>query len=307
MSGSIAMSNRPRNPRHTTRRSDGIQGRRASDRWSAWTPSRIRVASSARALLLGILASACAATVAAAHDGTTNGPGTYGYARRVTQVQVGDAVPSTPFVDQRGKPFAFAELRGRPAVLSFIYTRCRDARECPLISAKFHTLQERLLGGPVHLVEVTLDPSYDRPRVLAEYGKVFGADPTRWTLATGDADRVLDFAARFDVLGFRDERVGLIHSERTVIVAPSGRIAQMIDETSWSPDEVVAAVQAASGIPSNPLQRLDLWLSAQAVAICGNGVAGFSGLLDLAVVLAIFGVFGWVLYRLARKIFVENA
>ncbi len=37
--------------------------------------------------------------------------------------------------------------------------------------------------------------------------------------------------------------------------------------------------------------------------MCGNSVAGFSGLADLAVVLAIFAAFGYLLYRLARSFF----
>ena len=60
------------------------------------------------------------------------------------------------------------------------YTRCQDPRMCPLISAKFNALQHRIGTRKVHLVEVTLDPSYDRPAVLTRYAKAFGADPARW-------------------------------------------------------------------------------------------------------------------------------
>src|SRR5665213_2715865 len=97
--------------------------------------------------------------------------------RRVVPVHVGDIVPDTPFVDQTGRPFRFSQLRGEDALLAFVYTRCQDPRMCPLISAKFHALQQRIGTRKMHLVEVTLDPSYDRPPVLARYGKMFGADP----------------------------------------------------------------------------------------------------------------------------------
>jgi hypothetical protein len=62
-----------------------------------------------------------------------------------------------------------------------------------------------------------------------------------------------------------------------------------------------------NGIASNPLARLNLWLSEKATAICGNSVAGFSGLTDLAVMIAIFAALGYLTYRLARKIFIESA
>jgi protein SCO1/2 len=220
--------------------------------------------------------------------------------REVKHLAVGDAVPDTRFVDQRGKPFSLRDLRGRSVVLAFVYTRCSDARECPLVSAKFALLQRKLAGQPVHLVEVTLDPSYDTPPVLARYGKQFDADPARWTLATGDPQRVLDFAAQFEVTAFPDQRVGLIHDERTVLIDPSGVIRNTIGEGAWAPDEIVAELAAERGLASDPLQRLNLWLSSAAVAVCGNSVESFSGFSDLLIVLAIFGGVGYFFWRIAR-------
>jgi len=223
--------------------------------------------------------------------------------RRVTPLKVGDLVPDTPFVDQRARPFRFSSLRGSEVVLSFIYTRCQDARMCPLISAKFTQLQRELGARKVHLVEVTLDPTYDRPPVLAAYGRAFGADPKRWSLVVGDAEPTLDFAARFGITAFPDPQIGIIHSENTVLIDRDGRIATMMTDTAWLPGEVVAQLDHMNGIASNPLARLNLWLSQTATAICGNSVAGFSGLTDLAVVIAIFAAMGYLFYRLVRLLF----
>jgi protein SCO1/2 len=227
--------------------------------------------------------------------------------RQVTQLRIGDTVPDTPFVDQTGKAFRFSQLRGDDVVLSFIYTRCQDARMCPLISAKFRGLQERAAGRRLHLVEVTLDPAYDRPPVLARYARTFGADPKRWSIVVGDAEPTLNFAAQFGVTAFPDPQIGIIHAENTVIVDAGGRVSKMISETAWLPDEILAQVDANHGIASNPIDRFSLWISSAAVALCGNSVAGFSGLTDLAVVIAIFGALAYLVYRLARKIFIESA
>lgn len=226
--------------------------------------------------------------------------------RRVTPVKVGDVVPDTAFVDQRGRPFRFSELRGQTAVLAFVYTRCQDARMCPLISAKFRQLQELARSRAVHLVEVTLDPAYDRPPVLERYGKVFGADPTRWSLVVGDAEPTLNFAAQFGITAFPDPQVGIIHAENTVMIGPDGRVRAMYTDTAWLPGEMLAQIDAQNGLASNPIARLNLWLSAQATALCGNSVAGFSGLADLAVVIVIFAALGYLVYRLARLFFVQE-
>ena len=76
----------------------------------------------------------------------------------VPSLGAGDPVPATRFTDQTGREFSFSSLRGRTAIVGFIYTRCSD--ECPLITAKFGALAQ-LLPGPFHLVELTLDPQHD--------------------------------------------------------------------------------------------------------------------------------------------------
>jgi protein SCO1/2 len=226
--------------------------------------------------------------------------------RRVTVLHPGDTVPDTPFVDQLGRPFSFAQLRGQDVILSFIYTRCQDARMCPLISAKFRQLQDTRAKRNVHLVEVTLDPAFDRPNILAAYGKTFGANPKTWTLAVGDAKTTLDFAAQFGVTAFPDPNIGIIHAEDTVIIGPDGRINEQITENAWAPDEIYAQIDSSRGIGGNVFKRFDLWLSREAVALCGNSVGAFSGLQDLIIVLLIFAVLGWCIWRLARKIFAAN-
>ncbi len=226
--------------------------------------------------------------------------------RIVRPLKIGDAMPATRFVDQSGHAFDFRRFRGKSVVLSFIYTRCRDPKECPAISSNFAVLQRRLAGGPYHLIEMTLDPRYDRPPVLKRYGGLFGADGARWTLGTGDPEAVLGFDARFGLDPFEDPRLGLIHTERTVVIDPAGKITDFIDQAGWSPDDVTAKLQAAGSLPSNPLARLDFELSKDAVAVCGNRVAGFSGLEDLGIVVVIFGSAIWLLQRLARKIFAET-
>jgi cytochrome oxidase Cu insertion factor (SCO1/SenC/PrrC family) len=223
--------------------------------------------------------------------------------RTESLLRVGDRLPATRFVDQTAHPFDFADFRGKSLVLAFIYTRCRDPKECPLISSNFGVLQKRFAGGPYHLVEMTLDPSFDRPAVLKTYGAQFGADPARWTLGTGDPRTVLDFALRFGIDPFADPRVGLIHTERTVLIDPDGKIVDFIDQAGWSPGDIAARLQAANSGFSNPLARLDFELSKIAVAVCGNRVAGFSGLQDLAIVLIVVGTGAWFLQLVARKIF----
>jgi len=260
------------------------------------------------ALLAALLAAVALGGVhgrASAHEHATPAQ-VQSIVRNVVPLAVGDVVPDTVFIDEKGRAFRFSALRGKTVVLAFMYTRCPDPSECPLISAHYQVLQRLIGNGPYALVEVTLDPEFDTPARLAAYAQTFAADTRKWTLVTGTSDAVYDFAARFEVSRFDDPQRGIIHNDRTVILDPQGRINTFIDETGWSPNDVYAQMRSVMEQPSNPIARLDLWLSKGFVAICGNGVAGSSGLLDLIITFAVLGVFGWAFYRLTRLFFANS-
>jgi protein SCO1/2 len=206
----------------------------------------------------------------------------------VPQVRQGDLLPEARFTDQDGVARTSAGWRGRPLVLAFIYTRCRDARMCPLLSAKFQTLQRRLGASQAHLLEVTLDPSYDRGAVLRQYARAFEIDPARWTLATGDPVEILTFAKRFGIETERTQGDVIIHSERTAIVGADGRIGLLLDGNRWSPDDIVAEVAALDRGTSSPLALARLWLSQAYATICGtNGERTLSVVLTIAALLVL--------------------
>jgi protein SCO1/2 len=211
----------------------------------------------------------------------------------VVPLHVGDLVPDTAFVDQTGRPFRFSRLRGVDVVLAFVYTRCQDARMCPLISAKFHALQSALGRRRLHLVEVTLDPTYDRPPILARYALTFGVDPARWTLAVGDADQTLDFAARFGIAAFPDPSAGIIHTENTVVIAPDGTIGEMIAGPSPAPDEILAAIDAEHARANNPFARFPLLTD--------------GGLHVLVIIALVLAAIAYLTRRLYRALFARNA
>jgi protein SCO1/2 len=235
---------------------------------------------------------------------TAAGPSTI--LHNVQPLQVGDVLPTTTFFDQNGRGFSFEDFRGQTLLLAFIYTRCRDPRMCPLISANFHMLQQKIAGLPIHLIEITLDPAYDTPEVLANYGRLFGQDPNVWTLGTGPVNVVNDFAARFGIAVFNDPTAGLIHSEATAIVDRNGQIVDIMNEAAWNPDSVAAELRSVAALPTNPIALLDYELSKASAALCGNNLPGTSGLLALFLVVCILSGATWILYRWAKIIFVDE-
>ena len=73
--------------------------------------------------------------------------------------------------DERGKPLRLADMRGKPVVVTFLYTTCQDT--CPLTAQQIRIALDDL-GHDVPVVAVSVDPANDtaapRARVRAQAG-----------------------------------------------------------------------------------------------------------------------------------------
>jgi cytochrome oxidase Cu insertion factor (SCO1/SenC/PrrC family) len=213
----------------------------------------------------------------------------------------GDLIPDTSLVDQTGAARTFRDFRGETLIIGFIYTSCKD--ECPLVTAKFGALESRLPPSGFHLVEVTVDPARDSPRVLAAYAKTHHVDGAHWTLLTGSATAIALFERALGVSAIDDGRGTIVHNDRTIIVDARGAIADVIDEAGWTPDDVASDARNVAGLAANPLDRMDLALGQAVTYVCGGVVNGRTGLTDLVAVIAIFGLSAWAMVWVSRKFF----
>lgn len=128
-------------------------------------------------------------------------------------------IPSFQLTDQRGGSFDGSALSSHVWIADFIFTNCEGP--CPRMSSRMHAIQKATSAG-VKLVSFSVDPARDTPQALAEYGKKFNADDSRWTFLTGDP-AVLDM---LDHDAFKLGSIGaaMDHSTRFVLVDKKGRI-----------------------------------------------------------------------------------
>jgi protein SCO1/2 len=140
-------------------------------------------------------------------------------------------VPAFSLTDQRGRVVTDADLRGSVWVANFVFTRCPSV--CPLLTAKFKALQERI--GPiagVKYISLSVDPAHDTPAVLADYAAKYDADPERWRFLTGPLETI----EKTVVSGFKihigepkpsandPSLVEIMHGEHLVLVDATGMI-----------------------------------------------------------------------------------
>ena len=161
-----------------------------------------------------------------------------------TEPHPGAEAPDVKLVNQDGRPVGTRGFRGRALVVTFIYTRCPLPNYCPLMSTNFAQLNAALLndaglGKRAHLLSVTLDPEFDKPEVLKSYGASYaGGKFDNWDFATGDPAEVRRLAEFFGLV-YKAENGQVIHSLRTGILTPDGKLFKLYRGNEWKPDEIL--------------------------------------------------------------------
>jgi protein SCO1 len=159
----------------------------------------------------------------------------------------GTETPDFALVNQDGKKIGFKQYRGKALVLTFIYTRCPLPDYCPLMTQNFVAINRELQGKPAlrdktHLLSITVDPDYDKAKVLRDYGeRVAGSDKDvfkRWEFATGSPEQIKK-VAQFFGLNYWKEKDQIIHGLRTAIIMPDGKVAKVYRHNDWKPEDVV--------------------------------------------------------------------
>lgn len=192
-------------------------------------------------------------------------------------------------------------FNGRTLLLSFIFTRCPDRTLCPAISGKFAYLQPQLDSKHFALAEITLDPQYDSPAQLRRYATAYGANASTWTLLTGTGSTIAGLLDAFRISSMRVSTDNFLHDDKLYIVAPTGRVAYIVDTAAWDPQSVLAQAHAVAGIASNPFERFKLALIADAAAICGGSQSAGIVLLELTLftIITVFALAAlWVVARI---------
>jgi protein SCO1/2 len=164
-----------------------------------------------------------------------------------TAVALGDKVPEFEMTDQQKRTVRLSDFAGKVVAVTFIYTRCPLPDFCPRLSANFQRLQARFpehIGRDFFLLSVTLDPQYDRPEVLAEYGRGFKADPEGWRLLTGSLADVKRVGGLFGV-EFWEENSQITHNVRTAIIDRQGRLAANLKSNDFTAQQIGDLVEEA--------------------------------------------------------------
>jgi protein SCO1 len=174
----------------------------------------------------------------------------------------GDEVPDFGLVNQDNRRIHLSQYRGKALALTFIYTRCPQPDQCTLMSNNFAEIDKELRNQPdiyekTHLLTITFDSEYDTPKVLRSYGASHTeryADETfqHWEFAGGSADEIKGIAQFFGLRYYHDTESGndqVIHSLRTAVIDPDGKLVKLYRGNEWKPGEIVNDLKSLATAP----------------------------------------------------------
>jgi protein SCO1 len=175
----------------------------------------------------------------------------------------GTPLPDVPLVDQDDKPFRLARFKGHLLLITFSFTRCPLPDYCPLMMKHFAAIEKATANDAsaalknARLLTVSIDPTYDTPARLREYGAKHATGDgstnkfSRWNLATGTVADVKKLAGFFG-LDYYDSTDRIIHSLRTAIVDPDGRVVKVFEGNEWTVEDVMRELRAAKPAVAAP-------------------------------------------------------
>lgn len=118
--------------------------------------------------------------------------------------------------DEQGRPVRLAAMRGKPVVVTFLYTTCEDT--CPLTAQQIRIALDEL-GHDVPVVAVSVDPANDTPAKARTFAlKQSMQGRMRWAL--GDAGRLQRI---WNAYGIRPQSADEEHTASTVLLDARGR------------------------------------------------------------------------------------
>ena len=174
-------------------------------------PARVRLA----LLVIVVCAAAAVAVVALASTGSKDRPEiTSGFAGALRP-------PGIPFQDfslrdQDGRRVTLSQYRGRPVVVTFMYSTCRDT--CPIQAQQIRGALDDL-GKDLPVLAVSVDPAHDTPDTARAF--------LLKTQMTGRMRFLMGSRAQLAPIwrdyGIRPESKRLEHSAETVVLDRTGR------------------------------------------------------------------------------------
>ena len=174
-----------------------------------------------------------------------------------SQAAVGRGLGDYTLVNGEGTPVRLAEYRGKPLIVSFIYTGCTQV--CPtttrFLGRAIQEAQGALGKDAFRVVTVGFNLPFDTPVAMREFQKKHGIELANWEFLAADAPTV-EGLARDTGFVWAPTTSGFDHLTQATIVDGRGRVFQQVYGESFELPMLIGPLkELVTGAPA-PAQNL---------------------------------------------------
>ncbi|MBT3661591.1 MAG: SCO family protein [Rhodospirillaceae bacterium] len=153
---------------------------------------------------------------------------------KASRAAIGNITGNYKFRDRAGQTVKLAAFRGKPLIISLIYTSCPHF--CPMITqavAKAAEIANDALGkGSFNIVSIGFDTAADTPARMASFARTQGLDAANWEFLSADRKSV-DALARDLGFAFAASPNGYDHLAQTTIIDADGKVFNQVYGTQF--------------------------------------------------------------------------
>ena len=174
-----------------------------------------------------------------------------------SQRAIGNTVGEHALRAGDGTPFRLSQLRGRPALVSFVYTSCSQV--CPTTTrflARAVAEADRTLGpGRFAVATIGFNYPYDTPEAMRAFAKAQGIDRRDWHFLSPEAGTV-EAVTRDLGFSYAASAGGFDHLTQVTVLDAQGRVVAQVYGEDFEVPMLVGPLKAL--LTGSPLPEITL-------------------------------------------------
>ena len=156
-----------------------------------------------------------------------------------SQAMIGTTPGDFAFLDREGRSVRLSQYRGKPLLVSFIYTGCFQV--CPLTTRSLQTAVEAGRGvfgtSQFNVVSIGFNQPADSPQSLKSFARQYHIDAANWEFLSPAGSSVARLAKEFG-FSYLPTPAGFDHILQVTLLDAQGRIYQQIYGEELTADSI---------------------------------------------------------------------
>lgn len=180
---------------------------------------------------------------------------------RISQAAIGRGITDWRFVDRAGRAVRLSDYRGKPLVVSFIYTGCFQV--CPattqFLRRAVQEARSSLGADSFRVISIGFNQPFDAPEALAAFARQQGVDVQGWEFLAPRTEDVEPLLGEFG-LTVKQTPSGFDHLIQATIVDADGVIYRQVYGDSFElPMFIGPLKELLSGQATRQLTLENIW------------------------------------------------